>query len=45
MVFPSGRRASQKARVFADYLERAVARSRAPAFERKAGAARGVADQ
>jgi DNA-binding transcriptional LysR family regulator len=45
VVFPAGRRPSQKARVFADYLERAVTRSRAPSFEREAGAARGVADQ
>ncbi len=45
IVFPAGRRPSQKARVFADYLERAVMRSRAPSFEREAGAARGVADK
>ncbi len=30
VVFPAGRRPSQKARVFAEYLEQAVAESRAP---------------
>ncbi len=37
MVFPAGRRPSQKARVFADYLERAVTRSRISSFEHETG--------
>jgi len=37
VVFPAGRRPSQKARVFADYLEGAIASSQISSFEREAG--------
>ena len=37
VVFPAGRRPSQKARVFADYLEQAVARPRTSPIIRAAG--------
>jgi DNA-binding transcriptional LysR family regulator len=39
VVFPAGRRPSQKARVFADYLEEALTQSRT--FERPTGSAQG----
>ncbi len=42
LVFPAGRRPSQKARVFADYLERAVTRSQISPFEHETGAQQGV---
>ena len=38
VVFPAGRRPSQKARAFADYLERAVTRARISSFEHETGA-------
>ena len=38
VVFPAGRRPSQKSRVFADYLEEAIASSRTCVFERETGA-------
>ena len=40
VVFPAGRRPSQKARVFADYLEQAVTQSRISSPEPPAGSAR-----
>jgi DNA-binding transcriptional LysR family regulator len=44
IVFPAGRRPSQKARVFADYLEEAIASSRTSSFEREAGAGPTIED-
>jgi DNA-binding transcriptional LysR family regulator len=40
VVFPAGRRASQKARVFADYLEQAMTQSRISSLDPPAGFAR-----
>ena len=40
VVFPAGRRPSQKARVFADYLEQAVIQSRNSSLEPATGSAR-----
>jgi DNA-binding transcriptional LysR family regulator len=37
IVFPAGRRPSQKARVFAEYLEEAIASSPTSSFERDTG--------